>query len=111
MEKLTTDNHVLRLHYRATVIIFLAAIALVSDDDDDYDGGDGGDDDDDDDDDGGGGGDGGGDDDVFVPKTTFIKFLSRESQFDTIYTKTSDNRRLREQAKVNLAIEMELKQQ
>ena len=69
------------------------------------------DDDDDDDDDGGGGGDGGGDDDVFVPKTTFIKFLSRESQFDTIYTKTSDNRRLREQAKVNLAIEMELKQQ
>ena len=55
MEKLTTDNHVLRLHYRATVIIFLAAIALVSDDDDDYDGGDGGDDDDDDDDDDGGG--------------------------------------------------------
>ena len=46
MEKLTTDNHVLRLHYRATVIIFLAAIALVSDDDDDYDG------DDDDNDDG-----------------------------------------------------------
>ena len=38
-------EHVFRLHYRATVIIFLAAIALVSDDDDDaddddYDGGD-----------------------------------------------------------------------
>ena len=28
------DNHVFRLHYRGTVIIFLAAIALVSDDDD-----------------------------------------------------------------------------
>ena len=50
MEKLTTDNHVLRLHYRATVIIFLAAIALVSDDDDndDYDSGDTTDDDNDD---------------------------------------------------------------
>ena len=47
MEKLTTDNHVLRLHYRATVIIFLAAIALVSDDND-YDGGDTTDDDNDD---------------------------------------------------------------
>ena len=44
------------------------------------------------------------DDGVFVPKTTFIKFLFRESQFDTIYTKTSDNRRLREEAKVNIAI-------
>ena len=49
MEKLTTDNHVLRLHYRATVIIFLAAIALVSDDNDDDDDGGGTTDDDNDD--------------------------------------------------------------